>query len=65
MDKKEKLEKINQKWFEDCKCELKKTAMQAVPGDGSPEAEIVFIGEAPGKKEDEIGKPFVEQQENS
>ena len=43
----------------ECTCELKKTATQAVPGDGSAEAEIVFVGEAPGKKEDELGRPFV------
>jgi uracil-DNA glycosylase family 4 len=30
-----------------------------VPGEGSPEAEIMFIGEAPGKKENETGRPFV------
>lgn len=34
-------------------------ATQLVMSDGSPEADIVFIGEAPGKKEDELGKPFV------
>ncbi len=32
---------------------------QAVPGDGNPEADILIIGEAPGKKEDELGVPFV------
>jgi uracil-DNA glycosylase len=30
-----------------------------VPGDGNPHAEIMFIGEAPGQKEDEQGRPFV------
>jgi len=45
--------------MEECKCELKKTATQAVPGKGNANAEIVFIGEAPGKKEDEKGEPFV------
>jgi DNA polymerase len=30
-----------------------------VPGHGNPKADIVFIGEAPGKKEDEQGVPFV------
>lgn len=30
----------------------------AVPGEGNPHAEIVFIGEAPGKKEEESGIPF-------
>lgn len=38
---------------------LKQTASQLVFGAGSPEASIVFIGEAPGKKEDEQGEPFV------
>lgn len=34
-------------------------AANPVPGYGSPQAEIVFIGEAPGQREDEQGKPFV------
>lgn len=38
---------------------LAKTATQLVFGDGNPEADIVFVGEAPGKKEDELGVPFV------
>ncbi|MDO8659899.1 MAG: uracil-DNA glycosylase [Candidatus Parcubacteria bacterium] len=58
-DKTQNLENLHKKWKEECQCELKKTATQAVPGDGSPDAEIVFIGEAPGKKEDELGRPFV------
>ena len=59
MEKKEKLEELNKKWTKECQCELKNTATQAVPGDGSPEAEIVFIGEAPGRNEDKEGRPFV------
>jgi uracil-DNA glycosylase len=39
--------------------ELAKTATQLVFGDGNPNSEIVFIGEAPGKNEDLQGKPFV------
>jgi DNA polymerase len=39
--------------------DLAKTAKQLVMGDGNPDADIVFIGEAPGKKEDEQGIPFV------
>jgi DNA polymerase len=39
--------------------DLAKTATQIVFGDGSPNAKIVFIGEAPGKNEDIQGKPFV------
>ena len=59
MDKKQELQNINKKWVEECNCELKKTATQAVPGVGSANAEIVFIGEAPGKSEDARGEPFV------
>lgn len=39
--------------------ELTKTATQMVFGDGNPDAEIVFIGEAPGKNEDLQGVPFI------
>ncbi|MFZ1250339.1 MAG: uracil-DNA glycosylase [Candidatus Microsaccharimonas sp.] len=39
--------------------ELKEQATQLVMGDGNPDADIVFIGEAPGKNEDLQGKPFV------
>ena len=38
---------------------LAETATQLVLGDGNPDADIVFIGEAPGKAEDEQGLPFV------
>jgi len=41
------------------KCELCKTRTNAVPGKGSPNAKIVFIGEAPGRTEDMRGEPFV------
>jgi uracil-DNA glycosylase family 4 len=39
--------------------DLAKQATHLVMGDGSPTADIVFIGEAPGKNEDLQGKPFV------
>lgn len=39
--------------------ELRSQATQLVMGDGNPNADIVFIGEAPGKNEDLQGKPFV------
>ena len=43
-----------------CKdCPLYLHATQGVPGDGPPDARIVFIGEAPGRTEDEQGRPFV------
>ena len=57
--KREQLDEINTYWQENCKCELKKTATQAVFGDGNAESNIVFIGEAPGKNEDKEGKPFI------
>ena len=59
MTKAEKLREIHQKWFRECPCELRDTCTQPVPGNGNPDAEIVFIGEAPGAKEDELGVPFV------
>ena len=52
--------KIKQQILDDKVCpELAEDATQLVFGEGSAEADIVFIGEAPGKKEDEQGKPFV------
>lgn len=39
--------------------ELAEQATQLVMGDGNTDADIVFIGEAPGKQEDLQGKPFV------
>ncbi len=39
--------------------ELKAQATQFVFGEGNPNAEVLFIGEAPGKHEDLQGKPFV------
>ncbi|PIS14112.1 uracil-DNA glycosylase [Candidatus Shapirobacteria bacterium CG09_land_8_20_14_0_10_47_13] len=42
-------------------CNLYKTATNPVPGEGNPEAEVMFIGEAPGYFEDLQGRPFVGQ----
>ncbi|HZS60518.1 MAG TPA: uracil-DNA glycosylase family protein [Gemmatimonadaceae bacterium] len=43
-----------------CKrCPLWSTATNCVPGDGSPKAELVCVGEAPGEQEDLSGHPFV------
>ncbi|MGB9777837.1 MAG: type-4 uracil-DNA glycosylase [Candidatus Bathyarchaeales archaeon] len=41
------------------KCGLHKTRKNAVPGEGNPQSQIMFIGEAPGYWEDVKGKPFV------
>lgn len=41
------------------KCSLWKTRKNAVPGEGSPDARVMFVGEAPGYWEDVKGRPFV------
>lgn len=54
------LDALAQEIIERAVCpDLKGQATQLVMGDGNPNAEIVFIGEAPGKNEDIQGKPFV------
>ena len=59
-NKQQQLDKLLAKVLDDKACpDLAVTATQLVFGDGNPDADIVFIGEAPGKKEDETGKPFV------
>jgi len=40
-------------------CRLWRTANHAVPGEGSPDATIMFVGEGPGYNEDKLGRPFV------
>ena len=40
-------------------CELKKNASQLVFSDGNPKSPIMIVGEGPGQKEDQEGKPFV------
>jgi len=41
------------------KCDLSDNRTQIVVGDGSPGADILFVGEAPGRQEDKKGRPFV------
>jgi len=40
-------------------CKLCERRTLAVPGEGNPQAEIMFIGEGPGFNEDQQGRPFV------
>lgn len=61
MDKKQKLEKVSQQVAKCQKCPLYENATNPVPGEGNPEAEIMFIGESPGYNEDQQGRPFVGQ----
>jgi uracil-DNA glycosylase len=59
-DKQKLLDQIKADIIEKNVCpDLAQEATQLVFGDGSPDADIVFIGEAPGKNEDQQGKPFV------
>lgn len=57
-DKQQLLGQLNSRWIQ-IDLPLKDVATQAVPGEGNPNADIMFIGEAPGKNEDEQGRPFV------
>lgn len=58
MNSQDKLEEIKKEILQ-TKLPLQETANNLVFGKGNPEAEILFIGEAPGQKEDEQGIPFV------
>jgi uracil-DNA glycosylase family 4 len=54
------LEKLYEPYQKCIACPLGKLGRQAVVfGEGNPDAQLMFIGEAPGKDEDLQGKPFV------
>ena len=55
------LDEIAEKVKKCTRCSLYETATHAVPGEGDPRARLVCVGEAPGAKEDETGRPFVGQ----
>jgi len=60
MSKKDDLKQVADDIVKNNVCsELAVSATQLVFADGSPDAEIVFIGEAPGRNEDQQGLPFV------
>jgi DNA polymerase len=54
-----KLQKIKQQVTKCTKCELSKTRNKSVPGKGNYKADVIFVGEAPGKNEDMKGEPFI------
>jgi len=60
-EKKAKLDKIAREIKEFKGLDIAKNCTLAVPGEGSPDAQIMFIGEAPGFNEDRQGRPFVGQ----
>lgn len=58
MQKRKALEQIAQE-IEECEiCKVGKSG-KSVPGEGNPDADIIFIGEAPGKQEALSGRPFI------
>ena len=59
MTKTEKLNKVAGRVAKCTRCSLYKGANNPVPGDGSSDAEVMFIGEGPGYHEDQQGLPFV------
>ena len=58
-DKAAELEKIAEEVRQCRKCDLGSSRTNAVPGEGNPDARIMFVGEAPGADEDAQGRPFV------
>lgn len=58
MDKVQALKKIADE-IRACRFCKKGGLGKAVPGEGSPDARIIFIGEAPGKEEAKAGRPFI------
>ncbi len=58
MDKQQELKKIAHE-IEQCVVCKKKSIGKAVPGEGNPDADIMFVGEAPGRTEAATGRPFV------
>ena len=61
IEKLRSLDEIAAKVHKCTRCPLYATATNGVPGEGDPKAELVCVGEAPGAKEDETGRPFVGQ----
>lgn len=61
MDKQQKLAEIAGRVKKCTRCSLYKQAVNPVPGEGNPNAQIMFIGEGPGYHEDQQGRPFVGQ----
>ncbi|MDQ5958441.1 MAG: uracil-DNA glycosylase, partial [Patescibacteria group bacterium] len=60
MAKTQDLQNIKQQILDNNVCsDLASQATQLVFGSGNPDANIVFVGEAPGKNEDLVGEPFV------
>ena len=57
--KKETLRQLRLEWNHCSQCPLSETRNKVVFGTGNPDADIMFVGEAPGEMEDGVGEPFV------
>ena len=53
------LKEISERISNCTKCRLSENRNKAVPGEGDGDAELLFVGEGPGRQEDEQGRPFV------
>jgi DNA polymerase len=58
-DRELQFQQLNEKFITQLHSPLLETCTNIVPGEGFLNAQLFFIGEAPGKKEDEQGRPFV------
>jgi len=56
-----KLQELQDQWESCQRCGLHETRRSVVFGEGNPDADILFVGEAPGENEDKTGRPFVGQ----
>jgi len=59
LSREEALAQLRKECEQCMRCQLAKTRTNPVFGSGSPNAELMFVGEAPGEEEDKQGEPFV------
>lgn len=59
MDLEEELAQLHERILRCRRCHLSETRKNAVPGEGPITAQVMFVGEAPGRMEDLEGRPFV------
>ena len=55
----QELQNVKENVIKCTKCDLCKTRINAVPGKGNFQSDVIFVGEAPGKNEDQKGEPFI------
>lgn len=59
LHKAERLEDLRERTLGCTKCTLHRSRNRAVPGGGNPDADLVLVGQGPGRNEDALGRPFV------